>query len=432
MNGSDSVLEIYLGEKIIANLFLKEDQLFWQYTPDWLANGFSVSPHIPLRDDIPTININRFLRNLLPEGHVFDELLQNLHVSRNNTFALIRALGLDITGALIFSPRDKKLPVQRTFRLITEEELVTRLDQHNSTGLIIWDGKPRLSVAGVQDKINLVLNSEGQLGFGEDALCSTHILKFERQTQSHLVLNEFITMSLAKNCGLKVANVAIRQFGNYMALLVERFDRKLINNLVAKRKHIIDGCQALNLPPEYKYERNFGSGRDVAHIRDGASLPLLFDLANQCLNPALTKQQMLDWVLYNVLVYNFDAHGKNISFYVGSQGISLAPFYDLVNIKMYPDVDQDFAMALGDEFDSNHINAYQIADFAESCQLSRGYVTKRLKKIIQKMMEVLPQEISKINDKYGYTSYFAEYQKIVSQRCKHLLEQCQNVTTISL
>ena len=31
---------------------------------------------------------------------------------------------------------------------------------------------------------------------------------------------------------------------------------------------MIDGCQALNLPRDYKYEQNFGYGEDVAHIRD--------------------------------------------------------------------------------------------------------------------------------------------------------------------
>lgn len=121
-------------------------------------------------------------------------------------------------------------------------------------------------------------------------------------------------MQLAERCALSVANVQMLHFGQHSALLVERFDRKLVTTNTVKRRHLIDGCQALNLPPEYKYEQNFGNGRDVAHIRDGVSLPKLFDFANQCMNPAKTKQQILDWVLFNVLIFNCDAHGKNISF----------------------------------------------------------------------------------------------------------------------
>jgi serine/threonine-protein kinase HipA len=239
-------------------------------------------------------------------------------------------------------------------------------------------------------------------------------------------------MRLAKNCGLNVANVSLQRYGNHMALLIERFDRKLISNTEVNRRHIIDGCQALNLPPEHKYERNIGDGRDVAHIRDGVSLPLLFNFANDCENPALTKQQMLDWLLFNILIYNFDAHGKNISFYLGSKGMSLAPFYDLVNIKLFPDMEQDLAMALGDDFDGENVNAYQIADFADSCQLSRTYVAKRLKQLIEKMMIALPQEITRINVEFDYTSYFSDYQKMVTSRCQHLLTQCQDISKILL
>lgn len=50
-----------------------------------------------------------------------------------------------------------------------------------------------------------------------------------------------------------------------------------------------DGCQTLNLPPDYKYERNFGSSRDVAHIREGLSFQKLFSFADQCENPIATK-----------------------------------------------------------------------------------------------------------------------------------------------
>ena len=145
----------------------------------------------------------------------------------------------------------------------------------------------------------------------------------------------------------------------------------------------------LNLPPEYKYERNFGSGRDVAHIRDGSSLPKLFSLADSCTNPALTKKQILQWVLFNILVYNFDAHGKNISFFKGATGMSLAPFYDMVNIKLYPEFSQEYAMAMGDEFDGNCMHAYQLADFADSCGLPRPLVAKSLTKVANSIMESL-------------------------------------------
>lgn len=429
MIGSEQVLDVYLGKDIIAKLSLITDHLHWHYTPFWQQTGYPVSPHLPLKGDIPPLNVQRFVRNFLPEGNGLEALISAFHLSKYNTFGLVRALGLDTPGSLILVSTEKPLPSKTSFRLISDKELEQRLDTRDSFSLIFWDGKPRLSVAGVQDKINVVLNEEGQLGFGEGDLCSTHILKFEKQKLSHLVLNEYTTMQLAKRCGLHVANVQFMRYGKHPALLVERFDRHFISLEHVKRRHIIDGCQALNLPPDSKYERNFGSGRDVAHIRDGASLIKLFEFANQCENPALAKQHMLDWALFNILIFNSDAHGKNISFYVGTKGISVAPFYDLVNIKMYPEFEHELAMGLGDEFDENSINAYQLADFADCCQLPRPLVVNRLQYLIKKLLPSLKEDIGLELDKEE-RNYLNQYQSIISKRCNHLLREAKGITSI--
>ncbi|WP_165397058.1 HipA domain-containing protein [Legionella sainthelensi] len=432
MIGDKKVLDVYLGEIQIANITPIEDQLYWTYSENWQKTGYAISPHLPFYEDIPPLNVQRFLRNLLPEGKPLEVLIDSFHVSKSNTFGLIRALGLDIPGSLVILPSNQAIPSQANFRLITNEELEERLNHPDSYSLIVWDGKPRLSVAGVQDKINIVINKKGELGFGEGGLCSTHILKFETQKLSNLVLNEYLSMQLARRCALSVANVQMLHFGQHSALLVERFDRKLVTTNTVKRRHLIDGCQALNLPPEYKYEQNFGNGRDVAHIRDGVSLPKLFDFANQCMNPAKTKQQILDWVLFNVLIFNCDAHGKNISFFVGVDGISLAPFYDLVNIKMYPEFEHNLAMALGDEFEDDNVNAYQLADFADTCKLPRLLVAKRLKLLIDKLATALQEEIQRIAVDDKKVKYLNEYQVIVAKRCKHLLEQIEQITIMEL
>ncbi len=427
MIGSERSLDVILGKDKIAELLLKNDQLAWRYIEEWQVSGFSVSPHLPLQSDIPSLNVQRFLSNLLPEGKAFQELIACFHLSKTNTFGLVQALGLDVSGSLIFLPSIQAFPKNNEFRKISLKELEHRLDDRDDFSLIIWDGKPRLSVAGVQDKINVILNEKGELGFGEGALCSTHILKFERQKLAHIALNEYITLQLARACGLIVANTQLVYFGCHSALLIERFDRRFVSMLEVNRRHVIDGCQALNLPPEYKYERNFGNGRDVAHIREGASYTKLFEFANQCNNPALTKQKILDWALFNILVFNYDAHGKNISFFVGANGISLAPFYDLVNIKMYPDFEQEMAMALGDSFDANIVNAYQLADFADSCQLSRFLVSRRLKFIISKLKKALPGIDETMVKTAPERSYLIKYQEMIHERCEHLLEQANDI-----
>jgi serine/threonine-protein kinase HipA len=419
MSGTKPMLTIYLDKEAVATLTYDHEKLQWQYFPNWQEVGFALSPHLSLNNNIPTTNIVNFLRNLLPEGYGFDELVQNFQISKNNTFGLIRALGQDMPGAMIAIPSDQRPPKNSSFRPINGDELEQRLNHRDEMSLIIWDKKPRLSSAGIQDKINVLLTPENEMGFAEGNLGSTHILKFERKGQSHLVLNEYMTMQLAKDCGLNTANTTLIRIGKHLALLVERFDRKFISMKKVKRRHLIDGCQALNLRPEYKYERIFGDGRDVAHIRDGASLPKLFSFANQCTNPAKTVFRLLDWALFNI--YNSDAHGKNLSFFVGPKGIELAPFYDLVNIKMFENFSHKMAMAFGDEFELDNIGADELVDFADSCDLKFSLVLKQLKFISSQLIQALDKFPHDIVLNEEENKYALKYKGMILERCKQLL-----------
>jgi serine/threonine protein kinase HipA of HipAB toxin-antitoxin module len=44
---------------------------------------------------------------------------------------------------------------------------------------------------------------------------------------------------------------------------------------------------------------------------------------------------MVRWALLQLLIGNSDAHGKNLSFFMNSAGLVLAPLYELVSINVY-------------------------------------------------------------------------------------------------
>lgn len=48
------------------------------------------------------------------------------------------------------------------FRELAQDELIARLDQKEEFGLLTWDDKPQLSVAGVQDKLNVFIDDKTQ------------------------------------------------------------------------------------------------------------------------------------------------------------------------------------------------------------------------------------------------------------------------------
>ncbi|EGN74619.1 HipA domain-containing protein [Idiomarina sp. A28L] len=406
-----STLNVFIGaNKKIATLSLpigSETELSLSYEPSWVEQGFPLSPHLPFHQAIPSSAVRNYLQNLLPEGQGLEDITTNTTVSKNNTFGLIRIIGAETSGALSFRSPNAQ-PIENGFRPITSAELSDKLERHQKSGepITLWDGRTRLSVAGVQDKLNL-LEFHGEIGFGEGNLCSNKIFKFETGKAPFIAANELFTMLLAKHSGLETPQVEIREYGAVRTFVVDRFDRYYIpEQNIVKRRHVIDGCQATNLPPSYKYERQYGDQGDGKYIRDGVSFPRLF--AVNTINREAYQLKLLQWLTFNIVVRNYDAHGKNLSFFVGTHGLELTPFYDLVNIeailveiergnsKTKSPSARTYAMSIGDyeagsegNFE-NPITAYMLADFAQSFGISPA----RTQLIMGKQIEAIVKAIA--------------------------------------
>ena len=429
----DIYLNVRIADKLVGNLFPPSEEsnfLYFRYDPQWIQNGFAISPHIPLgATRVAGVTITRFLENLFPEGEALELVLERFRLSKSNTFGIIKLLGGETTGALQFFINNAE-PTKTSFRFLPVSELANRLDHRANQNLIIWDDKPRLSVTGIQDKLPVTILSNGKMGFGEGEMASTQIIKFQRlhNEAPHLVLNEFFCMKLASNIGLPVADIQYHLIGNHPALIVKRFDRQLINDNVVERKHIIDGCQALNLAPSYKYEQQFGSSRDVEHIRDGVSMPKLIKFCQHAKVPAVAILKLLNWQIFNLIISNMDAHGKNISFYMDKSGIEVAPYYDLVNISMYPTFEQSFAMAIGDEFNPKNIHAYQLAQFAADCNIHFELLTKQIMLLTTKTLSVLDElPLNLVALSKNEITFIKQLKQNITTSAKRLISEAKNI-----
>ena len=355
------------------------------YDQKWIDNDlFLLSPRLKFDDSVTdqlSVELRRFLENLLPEGEAFDEVAALHQLSKSNIFGIIHVLGKESAGALSFLP-DNIIPenILDSKREISAPELSKRIRSREQLSFSIWDGKVRMSIAGFQDKI-AVYREEGTLFLVEGSLASTHILKPIPRSEllKHLVINEFFCMSLAEKIGLDVAKVEILRVPEAI-LVVERFDRKITKNKVS-RIHIIDGCQALGMPPRYKYERIFGDGSDVQHVRNGVSFPRLFSLISLADNKAIESIKLLRWSLFQFLIGNVDAHGKNISYFVESEAIRLAPAYDLVAGEMHDCYSHDISMGIGDEFRFTDVGAFDWAEFGATCGIKRELLEREMVRI---------------------------------------------------
>ena len=382
-------LKVSMGGTPVGSLSVDADGVYhFVYDEVWVKDGgFALSPHLGLDGAYTSGTIKKFLENLIPEGEGLDDLVAFAHISRSNTFAILHTIGHETAGALMFGEMPEQQ--QAIFREISPAELMERIADMESRSIAIWDKKVRLSLAGVQAKLPVILKGES-IGLGDGTLSSTHIMKFQTRKHLHIVVNELFCMKLAEHIGLNVAEVDLRRFGEHPVLLVKRFDRVYEKNKVS-RLATIDGCQMLNLSPAYKYEQNFGSGRDVAHIREGASFEKLFSMTRVCSVPAKARLSLLRWALFNLIIGNSDAHGKNFSFFINKHGIKPAPFYDLLSVMMY-DFDHGLAMAYGDEFDPDSVRAFELRDFADRVGVNHKLVAKELAALCAKILDAIDHE----------------------------------------
>jgi serine/threonine-protein kinase HipA len=404
---SPHLLALWADGQKVATLGHEPMNDLWSlhYDNDWVSTpeAFPLSPALPLEPPAAGYAagaLKRFVENLLPEGRALDITAMTCRVSKSNIFALINALGTETTGAFRFWPAGDAPPsvVATPPREVSRDELNQRLSDRDAMPLAVWDGKVRMSIAGVQDKLMVYLDRPleegGRMFLVEPPLASTHILKPEpgRTVTPHLVVNEHFCMSLAKRMGLPAADVGIYRTPRPV-LVVGRFDRVMREGAagpIVQRLHIIDAAQAADLPATYKYERNFGSGEHVRNIREGVSFEVLFDRVAQTVNKAAARLTLLRWAMFQYLIGNSDAHGKNFSFFVHRQGLAPAPWYDLVSVLQYPDIDHELAMAFGDAFSLDEVGAFQLADFAKRCNVDRRLLKREATRLAKLAAEHAP------------------------------------------
>lgn len=370
----------------------RDDRWGLSYAEPWVADAksYPLSPALPLvrpAPDYASASIKRFIEHLLPEGRALDVAVAYNGLAKSNVFGLIWALGAETAGALRFSgdAAEAQPGGEPILREIPLQELDQRIAEREHVPLTVWDGKVRMSVAGLQDKLLVYLDRpmaelglEGGRLFLVDGqrLASTHIVKPDTANPltPHLAVNEHFCMSLARRMKLPAAEVSLLRTPRPM-LVVRRFDR-IVENVGSQprvhRRHIIDACQACDLPVAYKYERNLGNAEAVRHIRDGVSFDRLFGCADLTANKAATRLAMLRWALFQFLIGNSDAHGKNFSFFVRPGGLlEPTPWYDLVSVLQYDGFDTELAMAYGDVFSHAEVSAFALADFAARCGVDR-------------------------------------------------------------
>lgn len=375
------MLDVYLHAKLIGHLIQNEHgDIQFTYSKRWLEDpaAFPISCSLPLQlETFDKKTCRPFFEGILPEQEQRRMIAKNLGISDKNDFSMLEKIGGECAGALTFMPKGEKLSaLKNNYRELTENELAKILRELPKKPLLAGERGIRLSLAGVQDKLAVYVD-KGKIFIPLNNAPSTHILKPTDRFYDDLIYNEYFCLKLAKACGLTTAEVEIKQAEDIPYLLVTRYDRVTLENTII-RLHQEDFCQALGMLSAKKYQNE-----------EGPSLILCFNLIREKASlPVVDLEKLLDAVIFNFLIGNCDAHGKNFSL-LYSDRLQLAPLYDLVCTLFYDELAKKMAMKLGGEYDINKIKMSHFDKFSEEVGLSKSEVRKQVKKMSETLISSL-------------------------------------------
>lgn len=294
-------LRVWRGAQCVGELWLAADDRSMGFAYAEPQPAMAISNSLPLSGSpFPPEQAlaHSWFANLLPEEGARQALVRRLGVV-DEDFALLATIGGDCAGALSLLP-EGQVPQQLSgMQPVALDELARWAEGRERFALFEpgRNGATRLSLAGAQDKIPLLLQGEEWfLPLGDTP--SSHLLKFVATPA--LVLNELYLNRLAVAAGLPAPDSRVGRAGKALYLAVGRYDRAPGADGRLQRVHQEDFCQALGLPRRLKYQEDGGPG-----LGDCAAL-----LRRITRSPALQVRQLLRWQLFNVLAGNCDGHAK--------------------------------------------------------------------------------------------------------------------------
>ena len=406
-------LDVYLHGEPVGHLIQDDNgQMSFEYLESWLAKpgAAALSQSLPLRKErFPAKECRGFFGGILPEETKREIIARNLGISARNDYAMLEQIGGECAGAVTFIPAGQELSKRGYhYRKLDAKELAGILRELPKRPLLAGEKGIRLSLAGAQDKVAVRIEGE-EVSLPLGGAPSTHILKPTVERFAGVVFNEALCMTLAAHMNLPAAKVENRKVEDVEYLMVERYDRKHVTIDGApgvERLHQEDFCQALNIVSELKYQKEGGPSLKQCFtlLRSVSTAPVI-DLAN-----------LLDGAIFNYLVGNNDAHGKNFSLVYPHKEIRLAPLYDAISTIYYPELNTDMAMRIGREYSSDKVTPKDFEQLAGDAGLAKPLVRRRVPELATVAIEAL--------DKINITDKVSdEVAGLIRKRCVRAREE---------
>ncbi len=411
-------LWVWSPPQLVGVLDETQDGFCFQYSQQWLDSdeGFAISASLKKDSRVYHREAQIFFGNLLPEGNPRSALCQKLGISVDNDFELLLRIGHDCAGALVITNEEHDSTEKSDLEEVSTAMLAAWF-KNDSAGILSLQlkGGLRFSLAGAQNKLPLIYKHKRfyrPLGFQP----TTHILKPNPRRFQRVPENEWIQTQVYAALGVPTVDAELVKIGENFVLVVGRYDRQQINGQWS-RLHQEDFCQALAVPYQRKYETEGGpSFIDCCRLIEERSDSVVEDL-----------DAILKWQILNVLTGNCDGHAKNLSLLRSSAGRwRLAPFYDLVATRFYPNLSHKLAMAVAGQFDSGTVLPSHWQAVFSLSRVSPAAYMELVRDIIRKLPGAVEESIDRFKNQYGEcASVYAiqkYYTKLIKRNSKLILK----------
>ena len=274
------------------------------------------------------------------------------------------------------------------YRLSEIEELAKEAAQLSIT---VPGVQPKLSLGWI--KTTLGNGHQGRLTI-IDALDGNFILKPQNAAYAQMPENEHLTMKLAQLFRINVVPInLIRMQSGELCFIKKRIDR----NPDGSKNHMIDFLQILEAEDKYK----------------GTLEKLGKTIGELSANTFLDKLRFFEVTVFNYITGNSDMHLKNYSMLLSEVGWVLAPFYDLINVKLIlPKDKEDTALMLGgmkEKFNKGYFDRFGLV-----LQLN----DKQINAVYRRLGKWLPQALEMIDRSFLTPENKAHYKEMIVSRSK--------------
>ena len=383
-------LPVFYETRRVGTIETHEDGPSFVYDPEWLRTrgAFPLSILMPLspRRTPPRV-FEPWAANLLPEASQLRTVGRKLGAAPEDTIAILAEMGRDTAGALSIGKAGSPdpggwVPVPDAAAL---ERIINELP---SKPFLVGEDGVSMSLAGVQSKLGVAVNAAGQICIPHDGAPSTYILKPDSDTLFGGVQNEALCLVLARRSGLNASHVTTGKASKRTYLLVTRYDR-IEQSGRWRRLHQEDFCQALGKPPSAKYETNQTG-------IPGPTLAEMFAVTRNAMQ-APDVVNLLDYVIFNVLACNTDAHAKNYSLMISGRGFTLAPVYDVTCAAAWEGITRNLAQKIAGKNRGEHLKRRHWQALASDCGLNAPRLIKRVEELATTVLHEAKAAAAEVN-----------------------------------